>query len=170
MGRASNHGVLARRASPRRCDFGANAFLFEIFELLGDPQSRESHVRNGGQNGYFPKFFLLRFQAPKWQEKKTENENCDQDTADVLTTSIAKFVSHRASQFITTRDSRPETRNHRISGYGLPTYLFVQSTPSLFDGAWASLTMPAPVEKLMTFCHPAGVIFPQAGMAPATML
>ena len=57
-----------------------------------------------------------------------------------------------------------------LAGYGLPTYLFVQSTPSLFEGAWASLTIPAPVAKLMTFCHPAGLMVPQAGMAPATML
>ena len=48
--------------------------------------------------------------------------------------------------------------------YGLPTYLFVQSTPSLFDGAWArSLTMPAPVAKLMTFCQPAALKLTQWG-------
>ena len=39
--------------------------------------------------------------------------------------------------------------------YGLPTYLLVQNTPSLADGAVAgSLMIPAPVAKFSTFCHP----------------
>ena len=61
-------------------------------------------------------------------------------------------------------------RASRYVIHGLPTYLLVQSTPSLFEGAWASLTMPAPVAKLMTFCHPAALMVPQAGIALATIL
>lgn len=55
--------------------------------------------------------------------------------------------------------------------YGaLPTYLLVQRTPSSGEGALAgSLTMPAPMEKLITFFHPAEFMSPQRGMASATI-
>src|SRR4029079_10371928 len=60
MRRTSNYGVLAPRAATRGRNFRAHAFLFEIFELLGDPERRESHVRDGRENIDFPEFFLLR--------------------------------------------------------------------------------------------------------------
>src|SRR6266550_519001 len=64
----------------------------------------------------------------------------------------------------TTRDSIPPR------GYGFPTYLFVQRTPSFADGVFdGSLMIPAPLAKLMTFCHPLEFISPQAGMAFTTV-
>ena len=50
MRRTANDGVLARRAAARRRYFGAHAFLFEIFKLLGHPDRRERHVSHGGEN------------------------------------------------------------------------------------------------------------------------
>ena len=73
----------------------------------------------------------------------------------------------RLSQFLC------PTNGEKLSDYSYgawPTYLFVQSTPSWADGALdGSFSMPAPAAKLRTFCHPATLIVPQAGMALATI-
>ena len=69
-----------------------------------------------------------------------------------------RLLDQKMFQFALHPNCSCDPHNPRLSslaGYGLPTYLFVQSTPSFADGALArSLTMPAPMEKSSTFCQP----------------